>query len=181
MAAELDVGPMAARAGAEAAGFEERLRPLLGPAYRLAHAMLRDRPEAEDAVQEAALNAWRAFATFRDQGSGMQPWFLTIVANQCRARMRAHWWQVWRQPEIDRGSASGPEGEVVLRAQLAVALDRLTPDHRAALHLRYQLDLPNEEIARILGLRVGTVKSRLHRALRRLRAAINEEELDDDA
>jgi RNA polymerase sigma factor (sigma-70 family) len=95
--------------------------------------------------------------------------------------MRAHWWQVWRQAEIDRGSASGPEGEVVLRAQLAVALDRLTPDHRAALYLRYQLDLPNEDIARILGLRAGTVKSRLHRALQRLRAAIDEEELDDDA
>lgn len=164
-----------------AAGFNELIQPLLDPAYRLAHVMLRDRQEAEDAVQEAALNAWLALATFQDRGQGMRPWFLAIVANQCRDRMRTRWWQVWRRPDVDRGASAGHEEGAVLRAHLVRALDRLSREQRAALYLHYQMDLPNEEIARILGVRVGTVKSRLHRGLRQLRTMINEEELENHA
>jgi RNA polymerase sigma-70 factor (ECF subfamily) len=180
MAAEIDARAVSATSP-DVAHFERLLEPVLRPAFRLAHAMLRDRQEAEDAVQEAALTAWRAFDTFDERGRGLQPWFLTIVANQCRDRLRGRWWRVWRQPDISRGATPGPEGGVVLRAQLVEALDRLTPEHRAALYLRYQLDLPNEEVARILRLRVGTVKSRLHRALRQLRSTIDLEELDHEA
>ena len=66
------------------AAFERGLQPLLGPAFKLAYTMLRDRPEAEDAVQQAALDAWRSFARFRDDGRGMGPWFLTIVPRAIR-------------------------------------------------------------------------------------------------
>ena len=166
--------------GADTSRFEERLLPLLDSAYSLAQAMLRDRHEAEDAVQEAMLNAWRKRGQFQDQGRGLKPWFLKIVANQCRSRLRSRWWHVWRRPEVDGGVQVDAGGQVAFRADLTRALDTLNPDQRAALFLYYQLDLPQEEVARILGIGVGTVKSRLHRAVLRLREAMHEELPDDD-
>src|SRR5439155_13416046 len=64
--------------------FEELLSTVLDPAFRLAMTMLNDRTAAEDAVQEAAVKAWRSFGRFR-AGAEMRPWFLTIVANECRS------------------------------------------------------------------------------------------------
>jgi RNA polymerase sigma factor (sigma-70 family) len=175
MLAELDRGLLDAAQAQDAAWFEEQLRPLLSPGFRLAQSMLRDPHEAEDAVQEAALNAWRKLHQFEDRGSGLGPWFLGVVANQCRTRLRSRWWQVWRRGDVEQGARAGHEESTVFRADLARALDRLSSDQCAALYLYYQLDLPQETVARILGIRVGTVKSKLHRAMHRLRAAMDEE------
>jgi RNA polymerase sigma-70 factor (ECF subfamily) len=71
----------------------ELLAPVLGQAHRLAFAMLGNGAEAEDAVQEASLKAWKAFPRLR-QGSDIRPWFLTITANECRQRRRNRWWRV---------------------------------------------------------------------------------------
>src|ERR1700682_4515875 len=71
------------------------LEPLLGQAYRLACGLLHDHQAAEDAVQEAAFKAWRKLIQLRE-GSEMRPWFLGIVANECRSTRRSRWWSVTR-------------------------------------------------------------------------------------
>jgi RNA polymerase sigma factor (sigma-70 family) len=106
--------------------FEELVRPLLRQAFHLAQSMLLDRHEAEDAVQDATLNAWRSFGQFRDHGGGLRPWFLKIVANQCRSRLRSRWWQVWRRAELRDGGGAAAEDGVVLRTDLARAIGRLS-------------------------------------------------------
>lgn len=73
-----------AKAG-DGRAFEDLLSPVLAPAFRLAMTMLKDRSAAEDAVQDAALKAWRKVDRFRSD-SDLRPWFLTIVANECGAR-----------------------------------------------------------------------------------------------
>ncbi len=93
MTIQLETRPSPLNPVPDVAAFESQLRPLLRAAYDLAHAMLRDRQEAEDAVQEALVKAWRAFPGFEDRGGGVRPWFLTIVANQCRSLMRSRWWR----------------------------------------------------------------------------------------
>jgi RNA polymerase sigma factor (sigma-70 family) len=97
--------------------FEESVRPLLRQAFHLAQSMLLDRHEAEDAVQDATLNAWRSFGQFRDHGGGLRPWFLKIVANQCRSRLRSRWWQVWRRAELRDGG--GAAAAVALLPRMA--------------------------------------------------------------
>jgi RNA polymerase sigma-70 factor (ECF subfamily) len=177
MAADAEAIQTTLAAHPDQAGFEDLLRPLLGHAFRLAHAILRDPHEAEDVVQEAALIAWRKFHSFEDRGGGLRPWFLKIVTNTCRSRMRTRWWRGRRHPEIEKevaGSVQFAEA-VALRADLARAFGRLTWDQRSALFLYYQLDLPQADVARILGVRVGTVKSRLYRAVSALRSAMDEE------
>src|SRR3979409_2541934 len=79
----------AAKLGDDSA-FEILLRPLLEPGYRLAGGMLQDHQAAQDAVQEAAFKAWRKLRQLRD-GSDMRPWFLAIVANECRSARRSRW------------------------------------------------------------------------------------------
>src|SRR5438270_12904913 len=75
--------------------FDELVGPLIHHAFRLAFGMLHDRSAAEDAVQDAALLAWRKLKNLR-AATPMRPWFLGIVANQCRTTARASWWSVLR-------------------------------------------------------------------------------------
>jgi RNA polymerase sigma-70 factor (ECF subfamily) len=151
--------------------FERLVEPLLHPGFDLASAVLRDRAAAEDAVQEAAVKAWRTFPTLRDEGRA-RAWFLKIVLNQCRATMRTRWWRSHLLADRVESETPSPDAGAVLRLDLERALRGLSRDQRAVLFLAYQLDLPQEEIARVLGVRVGTVKSRLHRAVARLRASV---------
>src|SRR6202165_5320397 len=102
----------AAKGGDEAA-FTSLLRPLLEPAYRLAAGMLQDRQLAEDAVQEAAVKAWRKLDQLRE-GTEMRPWFLGIVANECRTTRRGRWWGVLKI-DAARRSNEAPEDWAVPR------------------------------------------------------------------
>jgi RNA polymerase sigma factor (sigma-70 family) len=151
--------------------FVRLVEPLLHPGFDLACAVLRDRAAAEDAVQEAAVKAWRAFPTLRDEGRA-RAWFLKIVLNQCRATMRTRWWRSHLLTDRVEAEAPSSDARAELRIDLERALRVLSREQRAVVFLAYQLDLPQEEIARVLDVRVGTVKSRLHRAVARLRASV---------
>jgi RNA polymerase sigma factor (sigma-70 family) len=131
--------------------------------------MLKDRGAAEDAVQEAALKAWRRLGGFRP-GAELRPWFLTIVANECRTVRRGRWWRVLRFPDMGSGAAS--DAGWADRLDLAVALERLSRQHLLALTLYYHLDLPIDEVARVLGCSEGAARQRIHRALVALRPAM---------
>ena len=138
--------------------------------------MLGDREAAEDAVQEASLNAWRNVRRLRRDTASLRPWFLTIVANQCRSMRRAPWWRVLRLPNFpERTGGSGPGNDE--RLDLENALRGLTDQQRLVLVLHYYLDLPMEEVAATLGISKGAAKSRVHRAVRALRPAIETTEV----
>lgn len=169
-------------ATSDATHFEATLQGLVAPSLALAYALLRDRGEAEDAVQESLLRAWRRRGQFHDRGSGPRPWVLTIVANECRDRLRAPRRRVRSQADFEPVDPElTTETRAVFRADLERALRRLSQEQYAALVLVYQFDLPQDEVARILGIRVGTVKSRLNRAMTTLRGAMQEEQSDGRA
>jgi RNA polymerase sigma-70 factor (ECF subfamily) len=150
------------------AAFTALLRPLLEPAYRLAAGMLQDRQLAEDAVQEAAVKAWRKIQQLRE-GTEMRPWFLGIVANECRSTRRGRWWGVLKI-NAEQGGAVAPDDEAVRGLDLRNALQRLHPAHRLVVVLYFYLDLPLEEIATIADASYAAVRGRLYRGIRELRA-----------
>jgi RNA polymerase sigma factor (sigma-70 family) len=156
-----------AKAG-DGQAFEQLLTPVLEVGFRLAMTMLNDRGIAEDAVQEAAFKAWRNLGRLRP-GSPLRPWFLTVVANECRSARRSRWWRVLRFPEI-AGARQATRAEE--RIDLAAALDRLPNQHLLPLTLYYHLDLPLAEVARVLGCSEGAARVRIHRALAALRPAM---------
>ena len=165
-----------ARAGHESA-FLRLIEPVLPAAQRLARAMLDGRPEAEDALQEAVVNAWKHLGQFR-AGSPVEPWFLAIVANQCRMQRRARWWSVGTLNRAEEGPIAGgqPATEIT---DLRRAMKRLPHDQRLLLVLRYYLDQSFGEIALTLGISAPAAKSRTLRALKRLRLEVPEEVSDD--
>src|ERR1700681_2933632 len=99
-----------AKAGDRAA-FDELVGPLIDQAFRLAFGMLHDREGAEDAVQEAAVRSWKKLGNLRP-GTEMRPWFLAIVANQCRTAARGRWWSVIRLEGTARTAGGGFEDRI---------------------------------------------------------------------
>ncbi|HEX3264298.1 MAG TPA: sigma-70 family RNA polymerase sigma factor [Candidatus Limnocylindrales bacterium] len=153
--------------------FEALVRDRLDACYRLAAILLGDRAEAEDATHEAILRAQRSWSSVRDYAVA-PAWLDRIVVNECRDRLRRR--RVTRtiiDPDHAASDLIAPAGDLggEERAALRDALAKLTPDHRVVVVLRYLLDLPIEAIALRTGAPAGTVKSRLHHALRELRAA----------
>lgn len=153
-----------AKAGDRVA-FADLLQPEYKTALRLACGLLQDADEAEDVVQEAAFTAWRRIDNLRE-GSSLRPWFLGIVANQCRAVKRNRWWSI--------ATADPPEGEAPARdlaasIDLRRALRRIRHDERLVLVLRYYLDMPFEEIGTTLGISPKAARTRVERAVHRLK------------
>jgi RNA polymerase sigma factor (sigma-70 family) len=165
-------GERAARGGDEVA-FAALLQPILEPGYRLACAMLDDPEAAEDAVQEAAIKAWRKLDRLR-AGAEMRPWFLGIVANECRNTRRSGWWARVGALLTDRPVEAPSSSDSVLTGmEVRRALRALEHRSRLVLVLRWYLDLPVDEIARVSGLSVHAVESRLVRATRELRMRLD--------
>lgn len=159
-----------AKAG-DGRAFGELLGPSLEPGFRLAMTMLKDRTAAEDAVQEAAFKTWHKLHRLRD-GADLRPWFLAIVANECRSVRRGRWWQVLRSDAVAPHSAAATEARWAERIDLDTALDRLDRQHLLALTLYYHLDLPIEEVARVFRCSTGAARQRIHRALVALRPGL---------
>lgn len=155
------------------AAFEALIGPLVEPALRLAHSMLGDRWEAEDATQEAITRAWRKLGQLR-QGMPVRPWFLAIVINQCRNTRRRGWFKTVRLGEVFQRTLSDPPE--IERVDLARALARLPSQDRQALFLRFYLDLPVEEVALALRISPSAAKGRIYRACHRLRPDLLEED-----
>lgn len=155
----------AAQAG-DAGAFTELLRPVYQPAFRLAFALIRDRYEAEDVVQDAAFKAWSKLHQLR-AGESMRPWFLGIIANLCGSRVRVRWWSVIRSPTLPEAAT---EPDLAANLDVRAAVSRLTYEQRVAVMLRYYLDLPYEEIAQVLRISPKAARSRVERAIERLRA-----------
>jgi RNA polymerase sigma-70 factor (ECF subfamily) len=152
--------------------FEILLQPLLEPGYRLAGGMLQDHQAAQDAVQEAAFKAWRKLRQLRD-GSEMRPWFLGIVANECRSVRRSRWSSVIKVVE-PAAKQSVSADSVVRGLELRDALRALDEKKRLALVLHWYLDLPLEEVAVITGASVHAVEGQVQRGMHELRDRLKE-------
>ncbi len=156
---------------ADTAAFEAELGPLLDEAIRLATGMLLKANEAEDAVQEACVRAWRRRAN-RWPDTDLRPWFLAIVANQCRETMRSRWWPVIKVADVTEGpdtSRGDPEAALDLRG----AIGRLPYRRRLVIVLRYYLDLPYEDVAAAAGCSVDAAKALVRRATSDLERALS--------
>lgn len=147
-------------------------------AFRAAYLIVRDAGAAEDVAQEAFIRAYRQLRTFR-QGEPFRPWLLRIVTNlalnEVRARGRRAGLLSRAASLAGRETAPAPDAEVAAgddASTLLRAIGELPEDDRVVLHLRYFLELPEREIAAAIGKPPGTVKSRLHRAGKRLRAVV---------
>ena len=162
-----------ARGDAEADAFEAELGPLLEEAVRLASGMLLNAVEAEDAVQDACVRAWRRRAN-RREGTDLRPWFLGIVANQCRDVRRGRWWRVLRTAEPDV-SCERQAGDSAASIDLRNAIARLPYRRRLIIVLRYYLDLPFEEVAAAAGCSVDAAKALAQRGTADLQRALTGE------
>jgi len=135
---------------------------------------------AEDVVQEAFLRAWRACASFDPEGGPLVNWLLVITANTAIDMVKAR----VRRPPL----ASGPAGEnapvaglsdidrLILRSGLRHALSRLGPHHRDAVVETVLRDRPYADVAAELGVTPGTLRTRVHYGLRRLRCVLETED-----
>jgi RNA polymerase sigma-70 factor (ECF subfamily) len=158
--------------------FEETIMPHLSDAYTLAHYLLRDRHDAEDAVQDAALRALRHFEGYR--GGDPRAWLLAIVRNCCMTS--------WRRRQDERRTVAISDDRVsVLRAPLDADADAIAHSERAAIEraiaalpmewrevvvLREVQGMSYAQISAVTRVPIGTVMSRLSRGRRRLAAAL---------
>lgn len=155
--------------GTLASGAIDRLH---GIAYRI----LRDRDRADDATQQALVAAWDHLRDLRDPDR-FDAWTYRLVVNAAyreARRERARGEPVrWLAP-VERDGTEMPEA-IAERDELEGAFKRLSPEHRAVLALRYYADLPLAEIAAVLDIPEGTVSSRLHHAIEKMRAKLQRE------
>jgi RNA polymerase sigma factor (sigma-70 family) len=163
------------------AAYEEIVHRYQQVAFRTAYVITGSPADAEDAAQEAFVKAYRALARFR-AGAQIRPWLLRIVANEARNRVRSSGRRQRLELRLIEGfrpgdAASSPEAVAVAsdeRRRLLAMVNGLDDDDRLVIAARYFLQLSGEETATALAIPEGTVKSRLSRALARLRAKVEE-------
>jgi RNA polymerase sigma-70 factor (ECF subfamily) len=169
--------------------FEALFRPIVGMAYGTAVRLTRDRTEAEDLVQDAALLAFRAFSSFQ-AGTNFKAWFFRILTNAfySRHRKNKHEQANLSTEDLPALYLYGKTQEIGLHSQevdpatalmdrldsehVAEALDRLPTEYRVVATLYFIEDFSYQQIAEVVGCPVGTVRSRLHRGRRMLQKAL---------
>ncbi len=152
----------------------ERYKDVL---FGTAFLMTSDRALAEEQVQEALLSAWKGIRSFR-RGRPFKPWLMRVLVNAVLSHQRKRAVVTaplgeWDRPDESAGPAESLEINES-RQTVRQALERLSPEHRQVVVLRYFAELTVPQLARSIGLREGTVKSRLHRALGQLREELRE-------
>jgi len=163
----------------DAVAYEALVRAHQDIAFRTACLFAGSAADAEEAAQEAFVKAWRALPRFRPDAP-FRPWLLAIVANEARNRRRAAGRRAGlalraAQERVSGDAAPSPEAALLAggeRRELLAALGALDERDRAVIACRHLLDLSERETAEVLGCRSGTVKSRLSRALGRMRAEL---------
>ena len=136
--------------------------------------ILRDVDLAEDATQQALVSIWRELPQLRDLAR-FDAWSYRVLVNACynEARRTRHWTPNLRVLPADEPADFGDFDTIDHRDQLERAIRRLSVDHRTVLVMHYYADIPVDRVAQILEIPVGTVSSRLHHAMRAMRAAID--------
>ncbi|MBK7922308.1 MAG: sigma-70 family RNA polymerase sigma factor [Gemmatimonadetes bacterium] len=184
-----DLNGGAAEVAAPAAAFEALLAPVLDAAYGTALRFTRNPADAEDLVQEAALLAFRGFHTFQ-VGSGFRAWFFRVLTNCYFSRYRKQKRQGTElalddTPELYlycqtaalglHARSEDPAAEVMSRLEtehVEAAIAALPEEHRVVASLYFMQDFSYQEIAEMVGVPVGTIRSRLHRGRRMLQQAL---------
>ena len=153
--------------------FTELTRRSIGRLYAVATLILRDSELAEDATQEALVAAWRQLSALRDPDR-FDAWIRRLLVRACYREAARHQQQrrIVAQIRPTEVGLADPATELADRDQLEPAFSRLAPEQRALIVLHYYLGLPMHETAEILGLPIGTVKSRLFRTTQQMRATI---------
>ena len=145
--------------------------------HAIAHRILRDVDLAEDATQQALLTIWQNLPMLRDPAR-FEAWSYRLLVHACydEGRRRQVWKPNVRALHDDDAAAPDALGQVHDRDQLERGFRRLSVEHRAVLVLYQYLHLSTEEVAEMLGVPAGTVRSRLHYAVRAMRAALEADE-----
>ncbi|TMC39557.1 MAG: sigma-70 family RNA polymerase sigma factor [Chloroflexi bacterium] len=165
----------------DSAAYEEIVQRYQQVAFRTAYVIAGSAADAEDAAQEGFVKAYRALHRFR-AGAELRPWLLRIVANEARNRVRSSGRRHRLELRLTEGfrpgdAAPSPEAVAVAldeRKRLLAMVNALSEEDRLVIASRYFLELSGDETAAALGIPEGTVKSRLSRALARLRARVEE-------
>jgi RNA polymerase sigma-70 factor (ECF subfamily) len=142
--------------------------------YAVAYRIVRDVERAQDAVQQALLLAWRELPRLRDPDR-FEPWLLRLLVRTCYEESRRfRGWSSRTQALVAEPRSNGDfTSDVANRDAIDRAFRRLSPQHRSVMVLHHYLGMPVATIADVVGVPVGTVKSRLHHATRALRSALD--------
>jgi RNA polymerase sigma factor (sigma-70 family) len=164
--------------GGDRDAFSELAAQSIGRLTAVARMILRDEYAAQDAVQEAFIEAWRSIPGLREPDR-FEAWMRRLLVRSCfkalRRGKRVDAVEIQLTP-ADEPTVAGVEGRLQLHDQLERGLARLPAEQRAVVVLVYYLDLPLADAAQAMGIPVGTTKSRLNRATHALRAAIEADE-----
>jgi RNA polymerase sigma-70 factor, ECF subfamily len=164
---------VAACLAGDPAALREFVNQFYNMIYAVAHRTLQNHHDAEDVSQESILRAIRNLHQW-DGLRPLKPWLLTITMNRCRTRLGKKSKQAAHELSIEPASTDTNPNRAALAEELEIALVSLRDDYRQAFALFYEQELPLAEVAEVMGVPEGTVKTWLHRARKELSSRLAE-------